>query len=223
MSKDMTFTESMFFSDFHPKILGHLKYAVQQGYIICAKCIEDYDFLKDFIAKRDRARLQNTAVEYAIKIRAERYDLDIVASHANNIRGSFPHYNFHVGKSIFTVSRTDKYDSLPRDADFRNMNSAINSQVELVNDGTSLIVPEFFDSVEKYYSILTFGGTSDVEFMHLGVPNPNITRWMFQYNLANALSLVEKPILQTENITKQDVMSVKDEFVKRNKDVSESE
>ncbi|WP_339246958.1 hypothetical protein NST58_06810 [Paenibacillus sp. FSL R10-2796] len=222
MINEVTFTEAMFRRDFNPRLLGHLKLAINHGYIMSNKCIDDNDFLKDFVGKRDRSRLQNTAVEFAIKDRAERFGLELKAVPSNNVRGSFPHYDFFTGKSIFTVSRTDKYDAFPRDADFRSFNGGMNSQIEMVHDGNSLVVVNDFDDVEKYYSILTFGGKLDVEFMYLGVPNMTINRWLHQQNIATALTPVEKIVPQKEEIAETQVAAIKDEFLKR-KEVSQGE
>lgn len=222
MINEVTFTQAMFRTDFTPRLLGHLKLAINYGYLMSNRCIEDNDFLKDFVGKRDRSRLQNTAVEYAIKERSERFGLDLKALPANNVRGSFPHYDFFVGKAVFTVSRTDKYDAFPRDADFRSLNGGMNSQIEMVHDGNSLVVAENYGDVENYYSILTFGGRHDVEFMYLGVPNMSINRWLHQHNIATALTPVEQVLPQKEEIAETKVSAIKDEFLKR-KEVSEGE
>lgn len=218
----MVFAKRAFHQDFSPFFLGHVKLAIVHGYILANQCMYDNDFLKAYVGRRNRSHLQNTAVEFAIKNRAERFGIDLSVQEANNSRGTFPHYNFYMGSSIFTVSRTPEYDAFPRDAIFRSMNSNINSQMEMINRNGVLDLPNDFGEVENYYAILTFGGKIDVDFMHFGIPNSDINRWLYQYNLGNALAPLEKVVPEREEIAETTVAAVKDQYIKR-QEVSGSE
>ncbi|WP_339787037.1 hypothetical protein NSQ38_03200 [Paenibacillus sp. FSL R7-0313] len=222
MFNEKSIAETAFHQDFSPILLGHTKLAILHGYMLAGKCVDDNDFLKAFVGKRNRSQLENTAVEFAIKNRAERFGLEITVEDSDNSRGTFPHYKFSVGKAIFTVSRTQVYDALPREAGFRSINSGLNSQMEMINKDGYFALPENFSEVDRYYGILTFGGRASVDFMHLGIPNSDIDRWLYQCNIASAISPVEKQVAASELIQEGVVAAVKDEFIKR-QEVSGSE
>ncbi|EHQ62320.1 hypothetical protein PDENDC454_10530 [Paenibacillus dendritiformis C454] len=214
--------EAAFRHSFSPIILGHIHIAVKHGNLLAQKCLDDNDFLKAFVGRRNRAQLQSTAIEFAIKDRAERFDLELCTEEANNSRGTFPHYNFLVGNSIFTVSRTNKYDELPRHAYFRDLNGSINSQIEMKHIGDNMELTTQYSNVEKFYAILTFGGWGRLDFMHIGIPDKDIRKWVYQYNLGYAMSTVDKTIPEKENIAQSKVADLKNEFKKR-KEVAGSE
>jgi len=213
--EDISFAEKAFKNDFPNDSLVHLKTAVNHGYILANKCIADNDFLKSAIGKRDWARLQNTAVEFAIKDRAERMNIELRIEEANNIRGSFPHYNFFLGNCVFTTSRTEYYDAFPRDAMFRSMNSALNSQIKMIQNSGILEVGVEQENTERYYGILTYGGRYDIEFIHFGIPNSEINNWLYQCNIAKSIVLADRTLAERENIAASTVAAVKDQFLKR--------
>ncbi|MEK5162090.1 hypothetical protein NYE69_07065 [Paenibacillus sp. FSL R5-0527] len=215
MDNEVTFAEKEFFSNFNAYILGHLKVSVEQGTELANSCMDDNDFLKAFVGRRNRSQLQNTAIEFSIKNRAERFGLDLITYESNNSRGTFPHYKFQYGNSIFTVSRTTSYDAFPRDAKFRSMNANLNSQIELINKDDVFQIDNHIETKAKFYTILTFGGQTELDFMHMGIPNCEINMWLFQYNLANAIIPVQNAIPEREEIKEETVAAVKDEYIKR--------
>lgn len=195
---------------------------MKHGNLLAQKCLNDNDFLKAYVGRRNKSQLQSTAIEFAIKDRAERFDFELCTEEANNSKGTFPHYNFIVGNSIFTVSKTNKYDDLPRHAYFRDMNGSVNSQIEMKQTGNIMELPSQYSSVERFYAILTFGGREELDFMHIGVPDKDIRKWLYQYNLGYAISAVDKTVPEKENIEQSKVAALKNEFLKR-KEVAGSE
>lgn len=215
MNNEMVISKKIFHKDFNSSILGHFKAAVGHGYIMANTCINDNDFLKTFVGSRNRANLINTAIEYALKDRIERFELKVNIEEANNSKGTFPHYNFLVGDAIFTVSRTSSYGDLPRQAIFRNVNSSLNSQTRMTFEKNVLELPLDLEGIDQYYTILTFGGHSQLEFMHFGIPNDKIDSWLYQYNLGYAITPVDETSVKEEIIPESSTLALKDEFIKR--------
>lgn len=182
--------------EFPPVIRSLFVPAIRRAYAESYELTIREDWLNWTVGHGLRGYLRPIAVEFEFKKLVDNGLLPFSYTIVPNKRDNCRHLELRTPRCVVTFSQVQSRQALPRPAAFRS-NHSLSNQLHFEFGPLEATVKD-----SPFYVLLTHGyGQKDPEFVCLGLPEPDVERWIVAFDLLHEPCLTELPQTDVETVS----------------------
>ena len=177
------------------KVRSEIVSSIFMGYQMVIQLLKDHPWLQSDYGKNNYGELRNSAVSFCISQMISRNKFAINAKCVSNSRRNYNYIQMKTENALINISQVKHPNALPRYSDFRFENSFLNLQTEFSFLSDEVKIINGYETADSnYYLIITHGCDLNMPaFVHIGIPEPGVNSWKYQYNLLRDPKVIQQP------------------------------